>query len=267
VIEQASGDLIARMDADDISHSDRISRELEVLERNPNAGLVGSLFAIIDSRGHRLRDPELWRVKRHTWFAPFAHGSIMFRRDLFDAIGGYREQAEFWEDQDLVLRMAVRSDILVIPEELYEYRQSPVSTRATSAQERVERAVDLMYRCMRRLDKGRGYDDLLDRRGDRKLDPRVFISLGSIQLWSGGRPRLLGRLLRRGKLGFDLRTASAICWTALASTSPSALRTLLSLVHRMRSEDVGASGSTAPIVWKAAERPPIAAISGSQHDR
>jgi len=52
VIEQACGDLIARMDADDISHSDRISRELEVLERNPNAGLVGSLFAIIDSRGN-----------------------------------------------------------------------------------------------------------------------------------------------------------------------------------------------------------------------
>jgi hypothetical protein len=163
--------------------------------------------------------------------------------------------------------MAARSDVLVIPEELYQYRQSPVSTRATSAQERVERAVDLMYRCMGRLDEGLAYDDLLDRKSNDKLDPRVFISLGSIQLWSKGRPRLLRRLLERGKLGFNLRTASAICWTALASLSPSALRTLLSLVHRIRSQDAGATGSTTPIVWKPSQRPPIATPAASDHDR
>ena len=43
-----------------------------------------------------------------------------------------------------------------------------------------------------------------------KSDPRVFISLGSIILWAGDRPRLFKRLIRRGELRPNLRTLSAL---------------------------------------------------------
>jgi glycosyltransferase involved in cell wall biosynthesis len=236
VVDHARGSIIARMDADDICHPDRLRRELELLDAHPDVGLIGTLCNIIDDRGSRLRGPELWRVTRQSWFAPFPHGSMMFRRALFDEVGGYRPQCEFWEDQDLVLRMAARSGILVIADPLYTHRQSVSSTRITSDRERVEQAVDLMYRSMQRLHDHRPYDEILhgDPTRSRKLDPRVFISLGSLDLWSGNRPRLVRRLLKRGRLRPDFKSISALAWTAWAQLSPGTLRRFLVLLLSAR---------------------------------
>ena len=268
VVRKASAELIARMDADDISHPERIAREVELLRQRPEVGLVASLCEIMDSQGARLRDPEVWRLKRHAWFAPFAHGSIMFRRSLFDRIGGYRGACEFWEDQDLVLRMAAEAEVMVIPRELYRHRQSTVSTRVASDPDRVERAVDLMYRCMGRLDEQRGYDDLLGAHADAKIDPRVFISLGSLYLWAGSKPRMFRRLLRRGRLGADLRTASALVWTAWASASPSTLRGFLRVLHRIRNASASVDSDVAvPVRWKPPEQPLISPAGRPNYGR
>lgn len=257
VVEKASSRIVARMDADDVSHPDRIARQLAILDANSEVGLVGTLCEIIDAAGRKLRDPEPWRVIRTSWFAPFPHGSIMFRRELFDRVGGYRAQCEYWEDQDLVLRMAAETDILVIPQPLYQHRQSTASTRVASDQERVERAVDLMYRSMARLGEHRGYDDLLVATdpASRKLDPRVFISLGSLVLWSGGRPRLLRRLLSRAQLGLDLKSAAAVVWAGWASASPASLRLFLRLLVRARNGfGAGAEASSEPMRWQLPDK-------------
>ncbi len=101
VVEQAKAPLIARMDADDVCDPDRLRRQVQVLSENSDAGVVASLFGVIDERGRALRGPEVWRLARKSPFVPFAHGSIMFRRSIFDQVGGYRAQCEYWEDQDL----------------------------------------------------------------------------------------------------------------------------------------------------------------------
>jgi glycosyltransferase involved in cell wall biosynthesis len=220
VVEQARAPLIARMDADDICDPDRLRRQIEVIRTNPDAGLVASLFGVIDERGRSLRGPEVWRLARKSPFVPFAHGSIMFRRSVFDEAGGYREQCEYWEDQDLVVRMSFVSKVLIIPEALYQVRQWTKNTRVASDREKVENAVDLMYRSIARLEQNRSYDDLLkDPQPSSRVDPRVFISAGSLILWAGGRPRLFGRLLRRGQLKLDVRTFNALVWTIWASIS------------------------------------------------
>jgi glycosyltransferase involved in cell wall biosynthesis len=257
VVEKATSRIIARMDADDISRPDRIARELELLKANSRVGLVGSLCEIIDSNGRKLRDPEPWRVIRTSWFAPFPHGSVMFRRECFDRVGGYRPQCEYWEDQDLVLRMAAEMEILVIPQPLYQHRQSSTSTRVASDQDRVERAVDLMYRSMARLGENRGYDDLLEGTGPNssKLDPRVFISLGSLALWSGGKPRLLRRVMSRANLGFDMRSVTALVWAGWASASPASLRLFLRLLVRVRNARTVKGVTTAePLRWRLPDR-------------
>jgi glycosyltransferase involved in cell wall biosynthesis len=262
VVNHASAKVIARMDADDVSHPDRIERELGILCENPDAGLVGTLCEIIDTQGVRLRGPEVWRLTRTSWFAPFPHGSIMYRRDLFDRVGGYRHECEFWEDQDFVLRMASETGIAVIPEPLYQHRQSTASTRIASDQERVERAVDLMYRAIARLGENQGYEDLLvgAQPSTRKLDPRVFISLGSLVLWAGGKPRLLTRLIRHGELALNLRTLSAIVWTAWADVSPSSLRAFLGLIVRARNLAARSASNTSPVRWS----PPRHLVAGKR---
>ena len=229
VVRAAEGAFVARMDADDISHPDRLRRQLEILRAHPEAGLVGSLCDVIDEQGRMVRGPDPWRLRHSGWFAPFPHGSIMYRRELFDRAGGYREQCVYWEDLDLFLRIAGLAKVLTVPEPLYQHRHSHSSTRLDAKQpERIERATDLMYRCVEALDSGSDYEDLLTERNDAsKVDPRVFRARGSIVLWSGHRPRVLKRLLQRGKLRPDLKTVLALGWACMAALSPGALRLAL----------------------------------------
>ena len=106
VVAHSRAPIVARMDADDVATPDRLERQLQALDRNPDAVLVGSVWEGIDRQGRVVRDPDLSALFANRFAAPFAHGSIMFRRSAFDKVGGYRRACEFWEDLDLSLRMA-----------------------------------------------------------------------------------------------------------------------------------------------------------------
>jgi len=250
VARSASAPLVARMDADDLSHPERLSRQYEVLREHPDVGVVGCLCDLVDASGRKIRDSEPWRLARSSVMVPFAHGAMMYRRALFDAVGGYRPECEYWEDQDLIVRMAEKSGVLVIPRTLFTVRQSATSTRVASEQDRLERAVDRMYSCIAPMKSG-----ATAREGEAasKLDPRVFISVGSPALWAGGRPRLFRRFLKRAKLKPDFTTASALAWTAWASLSPASLRGVLRMLASIRNRAASASLQTeGPIAWTPA---------------
>jgi glycosyltransferase involved in cell wall biosynthesis len=250
----ATAPVVARMDADDVSYLRRLEEQLDVLGGYPGVGVVGGLYDIIDAFGRKIRGPEAWRLVHPASVPPFGNGPLMYLREVFDQVGGYRKQCEFWEDHDLIIRMGSVSKIMIVPHAVYQVRQSPVSTRFASEQSRVERALDLMYRCRERLEQHRAYDDLLAAgvADDARIDPRVFISTGSMALWSGRKPRLFRRLLRRGDLRFDVRTLGALVWTAWASVEPRSLRAFirtLLLGPRLRASlSVKTSG---PVTWKA----------------
>lgn len=268
VARTARAPLVARMDADDISHPNRLRDQLEVFRTHPEAGVVACLCDFIDAQGAKPRECERWRLARRSVLAPFAHGTIMYRRELFERVGGYREQCLFWEDQDLIARMAETAPVFVIPRPLYSYRLSYSSTRIASNQDQLEHSVDLMFRSVERLQKQEQYDDLLrDFVSDgRKVNPRVFVSLGSQILWAGGRPRLFSRMLHRAKLRFDLNTMLAAIWTVWASASPATLRSFLRMLVAFRNQIARASHhSDEPIIWNS--RPhfrTIPAINRSQ---
>ena len=236
VARAAKAPFAARMDADDISYPDRLAEQLRLLREHPGAGVVASLGDIIDRNGRKIRGPEPWRLARRSVFVPFPHGAMTYRREIFDRVGGYREECEYWEDQDLVVRMAAISDVIVIPRPLYRVRQSTTSTRVMCDPERLEWALDRAYRATDRLSQGEDYEGLFDQPNSamRKLDPRVFIAMGSVRLWAGGRPRLFRRLLRRGRLSLDFRSLTAIVWTAWASASPLSLRAFLMVLLTAR---------------------------------
>ena len=228
VARAARAEFVARMDADDVSHRSRLEEELAVFDRYPETEIVACLCDFIDTRNRKLRGSEQWRLTRRSPLVPFAHGAMMYRRDVFEMAGGYRRECEYWEDQDLVTRMARLAPIMVIPRALYQVRFSATSTRAASDATALEHAVDIMYRSADRLGHHQDYDDLLKSVDQTdKVDPRVFISLGSQLLWAGGKPRFFRRLLNRAELSPDFRTLSAIVWTGWASLEPRSLRAFL----------------------------------------
>lgn len=235
VVREAKAPLCARMDADDVSAPRRLQAELDVLAAHPTASLVGTLWEGIDPKGRGVRPRDRWRLMRGSVFAPFPHGSIMFRRDWFLGLGGYRAACEYWEDFDFYLRMETRGPIMVISDALYRYRFH--SAAVTSARELTHlAAVDLMYRCADRASAGQDYTPLLDEGShvDGSVDPRALRSYGSPRLWAGEKPEMLGQLpglLTRWPTAGSLQAIVMALWGQI---SPRSLRTLLAGFIRAR---------------------------------
>ena len=232
IVAQASAPIIARMDADDLSRPDRLQRLMQVLAANPDAGMVGSLCEIIDVDGRPVRPADPWRLMNASPLAPFTHGTIMFRRELFERLGGYDETRNFWEDIDLCLRMARAAPVLVIPEALYIVRLSATAPGSPRRAREVEAAYDQMFRYLAAYRRGRALDPV---KGARRQDRApAMILMASPCLWAGRTPRIFRRMLSRGALKWDRASVGALGWGLWAAISPASLRTSLRLLNRAR---------------------------------
>jgi hypothetical protein len=122
-IDLAKGDVIAIHGSGDISHPERIARQLAVLAERPDIGVVG---CYVENRNllrntstlHMPRvGPDAGRQLAETNF--LMHGEVMFRRQVYDAVGGYRPFFRMAQDRDLWLRMSERTGFHIVPEVLY----------------------------------------------------------------------------------------------------------------------------------------------------
>ncbi len=233
VISEARAPLVAIAHADDIYHSSRLRRQVELLAQRPDAVLVGTLADGIDAQGRAVQPPNLSRLFKPSPFAPFAHSTIMFRIDAFSGAGGYRSQADAWEDLDLYWRMAGQGRILVIPEVLASYRHSGASIRERHG-EKIEKALDAMYRAVALHREGRDWAPLLGKPGRGRVHPRIFVARSWVRVWSGQRSHVLGGMLRRAEFRLDLASVQSLAFVAWATVSPRSLRLLLQMVGKAR---------------------------------
>lgn len=100
------GAYVARQDADDISGAQRLANQLEFLATHPETDAVCSDVALINADGNRIGvmeiDPGLKGLSRRNLLV---HGAMMFRRRVFDTLGGYDERMRLSQDYELYLRM------------------------------------------------------------------------------------------------------------------------------------------------------------------
>lgn len=87
VLPYAKGEFIARMDADDIAHPERLEKQVNFLLENTDVILVGTQARTIDSKGkiigvkkNPLTHEEIYR--RYAIVHPIIHPSCMIRRSM-----------------------------------------------------------------------------------------------------------------------------------------------------------------------------------------
>ncbi len=114
--------LIARMDADDVMHPDRLAADVAWLTKRPRAGAVACRARLAPRRAHvdgrhvGMAAYLAWQNaaltgadhERELWIEqPLCHPATTFRAAALASVGGYRTApAPFPEDYDLFLRLA-----------------------------------------------------------------------------------------------------------------------------------------------------------------
>ena len=148
-IEASTGAWIARMDADDRSHPDRLARQFAHLEANPDVDLVGTAVQVIEPDGtpgvvvrYPLHHPLITLALRSA--NTFAHGTVVVRRTALASVGGYRSAAFPVEDYDLWCRLIGSGFVTAnLDEPLYDYRLSPGGVSRLKAERQAEMLVDV----------------------------------------------------------------------------------------------------------------------------
>jgi cellulose synthase/poly-beta-1,6-N-acetylglucosamine synthase-like glycosyltransferase len=143
------GDVMARMDADDCMHRDRLAAQLALLDAEPGLDAVGChvrIFPRATLRDGR-RAYERWlngistprRLREEAFVeCPVAHPTLVLRREVARAFG-YRAR-EWPEDYDLVLRLlADGREIGVVPRRLLAWRDGPARLSRTDPRYGLER--------------------------------------------------------------------------------------------------------------------------------
>ncbi|WP_287307463.1 glycosyltransferase [Mesorhizobium sp.] len=136
-VESSRGEFVAIHGAGDLSYPRRIEQLATRLIGYPDIGLVNSWWELenLASGEREIGRPEPRGQMTEQLLAsnPFLHGEVMFRREMYDRAGGYREIFTYAQDRDLWLRMSRWTEFKTVPEVLYRRRIVPgsVSTDAS----------------------------------------------------------------------------------------------------------------------------------------
>ncbi|WP_394174913.1 glycosyltransferase family 2 protein [Thalassotalea litorea] len=151
LVNKARANLIARMDADDISVPTRIERQVRFFKGHPDIAILGTGYEYIDRQGNRLGERKT-QTEHEDIVASFffgnaiAHPSVMFHRNRLPK--GWLYDNTFEGAEDLALWLVLSDDVKLanLPEPLLRYRisgQSESDTKHTLQQQNACRAIYL----------------------------------------------------------------------------------------------------------------------------
>lgn len=155
-VAAAKANLIARMDADDISLPNRLSEQINYFRDNPSVVCLGSFYEVIDEEGQLLTildapidDETIQRllIRGHT---VICHPTAMYRKEAFDKTGGYDKNFFLVEDLDLWLKLGEVGKLANIPKPLVKYRTNSNSVSTQAGQEQLSRAAEVIRKASER---------------------------------------------------------------------------------------------------------------------
>lgn len=141
----AKGNYICRMDADDISHVDRLEKQLKIIEEE-NVDFLFSDVNTIDELGNSIKKGDSiplneYQVKQIMKYGNISkHPTWFFKKEVFEVLGGYRDFKNC-EDLDFISRAILMNyKVIRMSEVVLEYRVRMNSVSRLNSLDQFKRA-------------------------------------------------------------------------------------------------------------------------------
>ena len=147
--ELAQGRYIARQDAGDISLPNRLAEQFNVLENKPTTAMVSSATDFVTPNDEHLYTTRqssndardgLKELDAKKLQGPPHHGSVMFRKSIYDQVGGYRKEFSVAQDIDLWTRLVEYGEHESLNNVLYQATVERNSISSTKRQQQFKTA-------------------------------------------------------------------------------------------------------------------------------
>lgn len=144
-IDRASGEYIARMDADDISLPQRLEKQVEFMDSHPEYWWCGCWAEVFNDDGVcGIRQmPQKPESEDYLKYSPYIHPTVMYRAKLFGSSEKYNvsEETLKCEDYEIFMRLEQLGYCgYNIPEVLFRYREDKSSFKKRKFKYRVNEA-------------------------------------------------------------------------------------------------------------------------------
>lgn len=151
-INASLGEYIARQDADDLSHAQRLEKEVKILNEKSNISLVGTWANVITLEGEEIdfikcrNNQSSIENTLNNRGTLFPHGSVMMRKSVLHSLGLYNDRFLYSQDRELWLRFFTEgTGIFIIEELLYSFRLSPKTRKKKYLQDIYSNAAKELY--------------------------------------------------------------------------------------------------------------------------
>ncbi|AHG44174.1 glycosyl transferase family 2 [Rhizobium leguminosarum bv. trifolii CB782] len=224
-IALARGRYIAFLDSDDMYLPDKLSQQVDYMDSHPEDGMIYTSAMCIDGDGRPLNSQgyEAWAggdiYKQVAFFQPvtITLPTVMVRREVLDAIGGFDEAMERFEDTDLWRRIAKRYRVGMLVEATCILRTHADNTLRSQNPVKIVEAIEYYVAKIFRDDADVGMHFLKD--GASRLYEYYGRAFMSIPEW-----RYQGVLLTKRAIALEPKRAAEIVASSIRTVLGSAVR-------------------------------------------
>lgn len=150
-LQEARGELIARMDGDDIALQEKLKMQIEYLSQNPDVQIIGTNFYFIDENNKVIINKNLPEHHENIEFMmpiidSVLHTSILTYKKVLVDSGGYSNEYQSSEDIELFLRLISQGyKMHNLQKPLYKYRMTDKPHEYYEKQKSNHYKIGLMY--------------------------------------------------------------------------------------------------------------------------
>jgi glycosyltransferase involved in cell wall biosynthesis len=175
ISEVTSGKYIAIHHSDDVWEAEKLEKQVALLDANPGIGAVFTNVSVISEDGSPLADEKHFYFNifdqpnrtRHEWLRFFfnhgnalCHPSVLIRKSCYADCGLYRFEFAQLPDLDMWIRLCMKHEIHVLPEQLVRFRVR--DNEANTSGNRLESRIHNLYESYKLLQNYRKFASFED---------------------------------------------------------------------------------------------------------